>query len=238
MEEFLRQNYILITHGVEITAAIAGIIFYKKYKRTSAKYFIYFLIYVVIIEHLASYPRYVAEYDFLKDIKDYLKGTKFQRNYWFYTLFWNIASAIFYTWYFKANIKNNLFKTILKYGLLLFIFSSTVYLINNWDWFFANMAVFINVTGALLILLSVCLYFLEILRSNFILRFHRSLNFYVAGVLIIWFLITTPLSFYNMYYSTADWIFIFLKWQIFLFANIFMYLTFTFALIFCESQDD
>ncbi len=228
----------MITHGVELIAAITGIICYKKYKVTNAKYFIYFLIYVVIIEHIAGYPRYLVNYDSLKEAKAYLKGTMFERNYWFYSLFWNIGSGLFYTWYFRKTIKNPTFKTILKFGLLLFIISSIVYLMTNWEWFFKELAVYIHVTGAILILFSVCLYFIEILKSHVILRFHSSLNFYIAAVLIIWYLITTPLSFYNMYFSTADWNFIFLKWQIFLFANIFMYLTFTFALIYCKPTYD
>jgi hypothetical protein len=42
------------------------------------------------------------------------------------------------------------------------------------------------------------------------------------------------LVFYDIYNTNGDWNFIFLKWQIYLSANVFMYLTFTFALIFCK----
>ena len=50
MEEFLKQYYALITYGVELLAAVTGLLCLKKYKTTAAKYFIYFLVYVFILE--------------------------------------------------------------------------------------------------------------------------------------------------------------------------------------------
>ena len=76
------------------------------------------------------------------------------------------------------------------------------------------------------------------LQSYKVLNFYNELYFYISSAFLIWYLITTPLIFYQIYFSTADWSFIFLKWQIFLFANVFMYLTFTFALIYCKPEKE
>lgn len=79
-------------------------------------------------------------------------------------------------------------------------------------------------------------YLLELLASEDILKFHKSINFYIAITVLLWYVITTPVSFYGVYFSGDDWNFIFLRWQIYFFANVFMYLTFTFALIWCNPQ--
>ena len=94
----------------------------------------------------------------------------------------------------------------------------------------------LDILGSLIIFLCTVFYFFEILQSDNILTFYKLLNFYISTAIFIWWLIITPLVFYDIYNSNYDWNFIFLKWQIYLFANIFMYSTFTFALIFCKPE--
>ena len=78
---------------------------------------------------------------------------------------------------------------------------------------------------------------MEILLSDTILVFYKSINFYISVAILIWWLIITPIVFFEKYNTTSDWDYVFLKWQIKLFANICMYLTFTFALIFCKPEN-
>lgn len=238
MDEFLKQNYILLTHSVEIFAAITGLFCFKKYKSTTTKYFIWFLVYVVIIELLGSYPGYVKKYDFLNDIEAVLKDSYFEKNHWFFAIFWITGSALFYGLYFMEIIKNQLYKSIIKYAVISFILASIAYYVYNWELFFKGRGSFMDVFGVVVILVSVFLYFIEILKSDVILKFYQSINFYIAATLILWYLIVTPLSFYNKYFTSADWNFVILKYQIHLFANVFMYLTFTFALIYCRPTHD
>jgi hypothetical protein len=61
LREFLLHNYGFLTRLVEIIAAVSGILVFKKYKDTAVKYFIYFLIYVAIIELIGDYTSYVAK---------------------------------------------------------------------------------------------------------------------------------------------------------------------------------
>jgi len=238
LDEFLKQNYSLLTYSVEIIAALTGLICYKKYKHTNVKYFIWFLIYVVFIELIGSYPILVRKYDCLNDIEIFLKEIHLDRNYWFFTIFWIVGSALFYGLYFRALIKKKTFKRVVKYAIILFLTTSVIYYIINWKLFFAGRNGIIDVLGVMTILLAIGLYLIEMLLSDRILRFKKSINFYISGILIIWYLIVTPLSFYNVYFSSADWNFVILKYQIFLFANVFMYLTFTFALIYCKPKYD
>ncbi|GAL73156.1 hypothetical protein JCM19302_3037 [Jejuia pallidilutea] len=74
--------------------------------------------------------------------------------------------------------------------------------------------------------------------------FYKSLNFYISAVIFIWWLIIAPLTFYDVYYKyeigvgVFDKAFVDLRFQIFLFANLFMYLTYTFALIWCKLENE
>lgn len=217
-------------------AALTGILCYKKFKHTPTKYFIWFLVYVFLMELIAAYPRYVYKYEFLKEAEVFLKGTRFEKNYWFYTFFWIIASTLFYGFYFRELIDNQKFKKLLKYMLIGFCIFCIIYLALNWDVLFKGRTIPIDVFGIVTIMLAIILYLVEILNSNKVLVFYKSIDFYIAITLILWYIIVTPLAFYNMYFIKEDWSFILLKWQIMLFANIAMYLTFTLALIFCKPE--
>ncbi|MEZ4792157.1 MAG: hypothetical protein R2783_01375 [Gelidibacter sp.] len=236
LDEFLKQHYTLLTHSVEILAAITGLFCYGKYKSTPVKYFICFLVYVAIIELVGSYPGYVAKYGFLKEAKAFLKGTKFERNYWFFTIFWIIGSALFYGLYFREILKSKFFKKILKYLILLFLVFSIGYIALYWSLFFTGRTILIDIFGVIIIMLGIIFYLVEILRSDKILRFYKSIDFYIAAILIIWYIIVTPLSFYSIYFTKADWSFVMLKYQIHLLANICMYLSFAFALLWCNPK--
>ncbi|RMZ50932.1 hypothetical protein EB822_06015 [Flavobacteriaceae bacterium PRS1] len=76
------------------------------------------------------------------------------------------------------------------------------------------------------------------LQSETILSFYKSINFYISSTILIWWLVITPLVFFQIYFLNVDWSFIILRWQIYLFMNIFMYSSFTIALIWCKPQND
>lgn len=232
MNEFLRQNYFLITHTVEFLAAVTGLCFYKKYRSTAVIYFVWFLWYSAIADLISRYPEF---FRFI-GIYDRIEGTIFENNYWYITIFWVIVSTVFYSFYFQKIIKKPHLKIILKYANLAFIVCSIFFLVIYYQKLYTSYIPAIHLISTIAIFLAVSLYLYEVLSSDTVLTFYRSLNFYISATVLIWWLITTPMVFYELYFSTDDWNFVFLKWQIFLFANIFMYLTFTFALIFCKPE--
>ncbi len=240
MDEFLKQNYSFITLSVELLAAVVGLLFYKKYKSTAAKYFIYFLIYLTVCDFICSYTWYVHP----KKVFGFLIGTVFEKNYWWSTLYWVIGAILFFSFYYYKILKNKTYKNIVKYSGYTFFVFSIVYIILNWDDYFIRFFPVIGILGAIIIFICAVLYFIETLLSDKILTFYRSLSFYISVAIFIWWLIITPLTFYDIYFTyevgspNRDWNFIFLKWEIYLFANIFMYLTYTFALIWCKPEND
>ncbi len=240
MEEFMLKNYLLITHSVEVMAALTGLFLLNKYKKTYHRFFVYFLLCLTICDFLGGYTRYVLPDRFL----NFLIGTKLEKNHWWATLFWNIGAIMFLAFYFQKILKTKIFKDIIKFGSFIFLGISTVYIFFNWDKFFNTFFPIICVLGAVIIFLCSILYFLETLRSDKILTFYKSLNFYISTAIFIWWLIITPIVFYDVYFeyeigsNNRDWNFMFLRRQIYLFANILMYSTFTFALIWCKPQND
>ncbi|MBJ7879963.1 hypothetical protein [Gelidibacter salicanalis] len=233
MDEFLRQNYNTLTHSVEVLGAATGIICFNKYKKTGVKYFILFLIYATIVDYFGSYPV------FLKRLNRFelIENSIFEKNYLYFTVFWGIGSALFYTFFYRKILNNKGRKRFLRYAAILFLIGAGCHIFFNLHSSSSEYRIIIFVFGSLLILLSVCFYFIEILESDKVLTFYKSIYFWISSVILIWFLITTPLLFYEIYFSTADWNFVFLKWQIYLAANMFMYLSFTFALLWCKPEN-
>ena len=101
-----------------------------------------------------------------------------------------------------------------------------------------GIVIALAVLGAFIILLCISFYFIEILNSDKVLNFYKSINFWISITLLIWWLVITPLVFYDIYFSAVDWNFIILKWQIYLMMNIFMYTSFTIALIWCKPENN
>ena len=234
MNEFLLEYKNILTFFIEILAAVTGLLLYKKYKLSAAKYFIWFLIYLTICDFIGGYSKHIKNEGFFF----FLQGTVFEKNYWWSTLFWKIGAIIFFAFYFNRILKTKTFKIIVKFSGYLFFIFSIVYIIINFETYFLTFFPIISILGALIIFLCTVFYFIEVLQSDKILTFYKSLNFYISAAIFIWWLIITPLVFYDIYMSNQDWSFIFLRWQIYLFANVVMYLTFTFALLFCKPEVD
>lgn len=237
MEDFLKDYYPLLIRTVEFIAAITAIIVYNKYKNTKVKYFLWFLIFVFITELIGSYTVYVHKYEFLSGVKTYLKGTLIETNHWWYNIFWRMGSALFFSTYFIKVIENKQYKKSLVLIRGVFLVSSIVYIVFNSQEFFKQPVLFIAIFGAIVILSSSVLYFLEILYSDKILDFYKSVHFYIAAVIFIWFLITTPTMFYRFYYSQADWNFVLSRRMIYFLCNTFMYFSFSIALLFCKPEN-
>jgi hypothetical protein len=234
MNDFLVEYKNTLTFSVEILAAVTGVLLYRKYKLTAAKYFIWFLVYLSVCDFLGSYVHYIRNNGFLS----FLEGTVFVRNFWWSTLFWKIGAILFFVFYYYKILKNSIFRNIVKYSGLVFFLFSVIFILFNWHDYFIRFFPVIDVLGAIIIILCTVFYFIEVLNSDKLLSFYKSINFYISAAIFIWWLIITPIVFYDIYMSNSDWNFIFLRWQIYLFANIIMYLTFTFALIWCKPEKE
>jgi hypothetical protein len=234
MKNFLFENYVLINLIVVFIAAFTGCVLLKKYKETPVKYFIYFLIYVFITEFLGSYARILNQLG----LYHLIDNTVFKYNFWWYTLTWYIGSAIFFTWYFRRIVKADFLKKILQYALIVFLIISFVSIACDFSQFFKGTFNFIRIGNMSIIMLSVTFYLSEILHTEKILKFYKDIHFYISVIVLIWLFVTIPLVHFVCGDASSDPKQAELKWLIMLFADMFMYLSFTFALLFSNPKNE
>lgn len=227
MFDFIYKHSSSIYLVLEIIAAVTGIILLKKYRHTAAKYFIYFLVYVVVFVLIGKYSHYVRDDGFL----NFLEGTLFEKNYWWFTIFWNIGGTVFFAWYFQRILKSKKSKRILKISLVVFLIISILEIIFTFPKFFNTSLKLVEIVSLMIILQCVFYYFLEILKSDKILYFYKSLGFYICCSILLLWLIQTPLVFFEHYFNTNDKDYIFLRNVINLIAISSMYIIYTVGLI-------
>ena len=237
MNSFLENNYILIYRGVEILAALIGLIYLRKYRDDkAAKYFIYFLVYVQFVEFFGAYPRYLYKYESLHWIKEAIKGTLFKQNYWWYTIFWTIGSSVFFATYFYISSNSKSLRKSIKWVTISCLVLSVFVFIMSIDKIKYNYLILLDVLNLVIIVSLAVLYFIQLLNSESILSFYKMLSFYICSGILVFWIVTTPLMFYEEYYNVLDKGFIALKKGIYLLSIIFMYLIFAIGLIVSDPE--
>ena len=233
MDDFLKENYSLITSLIEVFAAIIGVITFKKYKYTSVKYVIYFLVYAFFIDLIGGYPSYLRD----KGYFHLIEGTLIEKNYWWYTIFWWVGLSCFMFFVNYNIVKTVRLKQILKYGFYIYLLQVILYIVFKFEKVF-NYNQFISIASLWIVFLSIIIYFFETLASERIVLFYKSVYFYFNTTFFIWILIIIPLEFFELYFIEGDWDYVLLKWKIFLSLNTFLYMTLSAALLFCKAESD
>ena len=227
MKEFLKDYYTTLTLSFEFIAALTGVFLYIKYKGTPVKYFIWFLLWIFVNEIIGNYPSH------LKNLKLFylIEGTILEKNYWWFTIFWTSAATLFYSWLLSGKYKSVLFKRIILYSRRIFVVVIILTILFRFEIFFVRREAYIDILSLSIILLSSIFYLYELLNSEKLFDFYRSIYFYISAIVFVWWLVITPLGFFEVYNTTEDWDYVTIKWTIKLTANIFMYLGFAIALI-------
>ena len=232
--EFLSKYYTFLIKATELIAVLTGLILYKKYKHTDVKYFIWFLIYVVIIETVGSYPVYLKSLN----LSHLIENTLIRRNYWRFAFTWVSASTFFYSWFLGKQLKSSVFKKILRYACIVYLVVLIVRIGFYHEEYFKGRNLILDIGNMTIVLLSSIFYLYEILNSEKILDFYRSFYFYVAAIIFIWWLVITPIGFFEQYNNVYDMNFVMLKYVTKLCLISFMYLGFSVALIISKVKYD
>ena len=167
---------------IELTTAIIGSIYINKYKETPLKFFIILLWYTSINEILVIFH--------------FREISKFN------SLTYNIYNVINFTYlfflfkYYLSNRKNKVLVTIFLIMYLL------VFLING---FFENYLTDFQrlpyILAALFLIITIVLYFIEVLNSEKVLFANKSLIFWISVGLLIYFVGIIPFRFLRNYYE-------------------------------------
>jgi len=215
-----------------LIAVVAGLISYKKYKRTAALFFIKIVLFLFFIDLIGNYTRLYGRFEFL----DSVYNSIFRKNYWWFTITYDlIVIFLFSKLYQKIIVSMNL-KRIIKFITYMYLIISIIFIVINYKALFQQTFPLLQISGAIIILLCCAFYLFELIMSDSILKIYNNLYFYITVGIFLWWIILTPLSFYDLYFAQADWNFIILKWQIYLFANLFMYSCFAIGLIVSKPQ--
>lgn len=168
---------ILVLHFVEIVALILAIIYFKNYKNTTEKFFLYFLWYVIFTEVLAYFWGYILRIN----------------NHWVANIY-IIVSFLFISWWYTKIIKSKVFKRIILINAFLFIcLASYESYTQGWE---ENIQKTFS-GGAIAVLIATVFYFYELLNSNKILNVKNSLRFWLATGTLLFSIGMIPLMFFS-----------------------------------------
>lgn len=169
----------------ELIAAITGTFFYFKYKNTPWKYFLFYLWLVVVVEFTGGYIR---NHKILVYIDE--KGLIY--NKWLYNSYKFIAFNSFFFIYNRA-LNNKTFKNTIKTFSILYIVVSLF----NWVFiqnFIKESSELPKIVGALFLATTIILYFIELLRSDKVLIYHKMISFWISIGLLIYYVGNIPFT--------------------------------------------
>ena len=169
---------------IQVITAVVATIFYSKYKNTQAKYIVVLLWYTAINDIIAGiYSSKVSIY-----------------NAPFYNIF-QIIFTVYYLSLYKSVVESLKFKRYISYFILFYLFSFIVALFtDDFSKFHLSLS---YITGSILIVTSIILYFSEILNSDKIIRINKMLMFWISIGLLISLLPDIPFDVIRRYYEKS-----------------------------------
>jgi len=223
------------TFGLLLLSAIFGLRYLKKNKTDEAiRLFVYFLWFTVLVEIIGSYTaiRYLTNNEWFS----HTLGTNFERNLWLYNAY-SIFSFVVYIQFFRLQLRSKTNRTVTAVLIVLFVIGSILNLIYS-GIYLNGFSAFTNVSGSLILLFVISIYYYQLLTSDAILEIKRSITFYIALGAIILHIALTPILIYSIYYNRDDGYEEFLTmFRIVLFTtNVLVYLIYTAGFIICRNK--
>jgi hypothetical protein len=169
---------------LQIITAIAGSLYYYKYKDTYLKYFLFLLWYIVLNDIFAELYRVkVSTLDFF---------------------FYNSSQLVSFSLYFllfKNAVKNiNRERTILILLLLYYCFYIGCLFFEN---FFTNYFLSAFIFGGILIIISILIYLFEILKTDQIIQINKMLLLWISIGLLFFLIPNIPFGIIRNFYKDS-----------------------------------
>ncbi|TBW26813.1 hypothetical protein [Gramella sp. KN1008] len=229
MWDYIIEHSLYLTYIFELLAATAGVFYLVKRKKLefAEKLLVAYLIFIFVFDLFGiSFYLYGGFYDF-KHV-EFVKGTVFENNSWLYNSLAIITSSI-YTLYFALQLRSARIKRSLFYLIGLFVVTGIMSFFIS-DNFFETTSSYVYIFGALMISLSIGVYYIELIKTDRILEFKKELAIFISIGLLVYKLSITPLFIFTKYTQVSDEFFLIFTWSIKI-ANIFMYSIFTYGFI-------
>ena len=172
----------------ELIAAILATIFYKKYEKSSEKYFLHFLWFTFFIDAILG--NFISE--FLKI-----------NNYWLLNIYMLLSFVFYFNWY-RIILKSKRLKLIITILSLLFvIFALYNFRVKNWEEYHTNTFIF----GAFINLITSIAYFLQLLGSRDIIHVEYKLSFWIATGLLLFNICMIPFFIFSDLLSSREFLY-------------------------------
>lgn len=223
-------KFLLPSYLAEFFAAIIGLYFLlKKRLDIPTQLFVGLLWIVILVESygLITCFAYYSDYKLF----GFLEGTFFAKNGWIFDHSGLLFDA-YISYYFSCYISNKRIKRLIQVlAVMLFVFSE----LWQFDIIFSNRtdSPFSNVFGAVLMVISAMLLFLEIAKSELILKVSHFFPFYLAVGIVVFTLCTTPIFIYFGYHNFQNEFFVNFRLWVFLVVNLFLYSLISIGFIVC-----
>lgn len=218
---------------LEFVAAVVATFSYfqiKNSKTKTFKYLLFFLWTTVIIEFIGSYTSLFEPYCF-EDLEFFKKYPFLEKNYWLFNIYLFIAYT-FYAWYILKHLETKNNKIVSIYVIIIFSLISIIDFIFG-DIFFKEYSQFMILFGLILIVVVLCMYYYEVLKSDRILSISNSLPFYVSIGVLIFYISVTPLMLSSQYIKSEEIVFTTYYKLILNYSNYFLYGIIIFGIVKC-----
>ena len=234
--DYLFEYFIKVipTHVLELIAALSGSYYLLKKSnvKKNNKYLVYFLWFTLVVDVFGSYAAiaYFTEYKYLGFIED----TVFRDNRWLY----NIYMLLFYVFFIKFFIYHSVnikLKKLLNIFTIVFIVLAVFNLIIS-DVLFYKSSTFASLIGTILTLLSIFLFYFDLLNRDKILKLKYYLPIYISIGVLVFVLLVTPIDIFSAYFNKENNIYFKLKGTVLLGVNIIMYTSFTLGFLVCAKN--
>ena len=208
-----------------LIAVITGTIYYYKYKHTYLKYFLLLLWYIAFTE-------FFGDYILNNDILIYTDENGKKYNLWIVNLLYTIFFPVIFYIYLKE-IKNNKYRLWIKIFLIGYLIISVMnwYILQN---FLTEWSELPFIIGSFSTMVTIIFYFIELLKSDKVAIFHRTLLFWISVGLLLFHAGSIPFTIKINGYALIPG-----THQLFLIMYvlaIIMYSTFTFGFIWSKKE--
>lgn len=221
------------TYTLEFFAALAGTYYLKKVGSNKiAKRLVIFLWVIFFIEIFSLYTAlgYYSDYKYLS----FIEGTWYVANYWLYNPFL-IFSFTFYIYYFRYYIDDRFWRQTIKYLTIGYIILSIFNLVVS-DVFLEGYSQFTTIGGTLVLILTITIFYFELLRSDVLLKMKHFLPLYISIGALIYHLCTTPIDIFSRYFGGENQFFVQFRLNLYQYLNIFLYSTYILGFIICSRK--
>jgi len=226
LNDFLFENRAVVTKFFELAAAISGSWYLRKTKNKKLKVFVYYLWLTVIVETLATY-RIFLQKDYTYEWFIAIKNSVFYQNRWLYNIYGFLTIGLLGVFYSDL-LTSKTFKLLIRTIVVIYsVFSFFYYTLT--DAFFEMGLPYDDILASIITITYVICYFIELMRSEYILQYYKLPSFYISVVLLLWSLCVTPLFIFNDYFRAVNTEFVIFRILMLLYINILSYSCLTFG---------